>query len=279
MSIDIKLEGTKEISNALVEIFSPVTELLGTLGDQVRIYRQLSLMRALKHAQEIVTKEQLTVVEPPIKFLVPFMEDCSLEAPEDNLLVDMWAKLFVSAASNFKSEHNLFIRILREMTYSEAKLLEYVISQETHQHYVDSWHLEDVEGEWSDPFVFIKIRDSISKFGTELNDTFPFENLEVEFRKQAEQPGCVVYFFDIEKGVRNEYPLEGVHTNSRGPIDDDFDSISIAMLKSLGLIGEYKSSELWFGSYVFDVRSYFLTELGAHFVASCTTKPVHSRTD
>ena len=66
MTIDIKLEGTKELTNALVEIFSPVTELLGTVGDRVRVYRQVSLMRALKRAKEIAASEELVMVEPPV---------------------------------------------------------------------------------------------------------------------------------------------------------------------------------------------------------------------
>jgi hypothetical protein len=93
MSVDIKVEGTKEISNALVELFSPVTNLLGTLGDRVRVYRQLSLMRSLKRAREIAAEEGLSLKEPPLKFLVPYLEDCSLESPEDIDLIEMWARL------------------------------------------------------------------------------------------------------------------------------------------------------------------------------------------
>lgn len=275
MGIEVKIEGTKEISKALVEIFSPVTELLGTLGDRVRVYRQISLMRALKRAQEIAHNEKLTMTEPPVKFLVPFIEDCSLETPEDEKLIDMWAKLLVSASTEFKPEHNLFIRILRELSSAEAKLLEFIIAPETHSHYSHGWHLEDVEHSWTDPFIYITIRNAIDGIGKKLNDDFPFDLLEAKVRELDEGPGSIIYFFDVSKGRKNEYPLDGVHTSPRGPIDDDFNPVSIAMLKSLGLIGDFKSSELWFGSYVFEVYAYYLTNLGAHFVASCTTNPTH----
>ena len=105
MAIELKIEGTKEISKALVEMFSPVTEALGSLGDRVRVYRQLSLMRSFKRAHEIAKEEGLVLKEPPLKFLVPYMEDCSLEQPEDTTLIDMWAKLLASAGGNFKTNN------------------------------------------------------------------------------------------------------------------------------------------------------------------------------
>ncbi len=82
MTLEVKIEGTKGLSKAIVEAFSPLTEALGTLGDRIRIYRQLSLMRSLRRAQEIAEEEHLPLKQPPLKFLVPFLEDCSLEEPQ-----------------------------------------------------------------------------------------------------------------------------------------------------------------------------------------------------
>lgn len=270
MPVDIKIEGTKEISNALVEIFSPVTNLLGTLGDRVRIYRQLSLLRSLKRAKEIASEEGLKLNEPPLKFLVPYLEDCSLESPDDDVLIEMWAKLLASSAAHPRPEHNIFIRVLRELTASEAKLIEYLVSPNSHQQFKGHWHLEDVSSDWYDPFVFIKLRDCIAELSDGLNDDTDFAQLENSFREKAEPPGSVVYFFNVGKGKQGAYPLDDVHNNSRGPIDDDFERTSIAILKSLGLIGDYVSPEFWFGEFVFDVRAYYLTELGAHFIEACT---------
>lgn len=277
MTIDVKLEGTKEISNALVEIFSPVTNLLGTLGDRVRIYRELSLLRSLKRAREIAAEEGLTLKEPPLKFLVPYLEDCSLESPDNKDLIEMWAKLLASSATDFKPEHNLFIRILREMTASEAKLLEYIASPESHPLYIEHWHLEDSWSSWHDPYVYIKLRDCIAALPEALNDASNFQQLEKSFRESAEEPGTIIYFFDVGKGQQGVYPIDGVHTSPRGRIDDDFDRASIAILKSLGLIGDYVSPEFWFDDFVFEARAYYLTELGAHFVAACTRLPVSGK--
>ncbi|TCD22318.1 DUF4393 domain-containing protein [Pseudomonas sp. IC_126] len=270
MPIEFKVEGTKEISNALVEIFSPITNILGTLGDRVRIYRELSLLRSLKRAQEIASEEGLILEEPPLKFLIPYMEECSLESPEDNVMIEMWSRLLASSASDFKSEHNLFIRILREMTTSEAKLLEYIVSENTHKNHKDSWHIEDAVHFWYDPYIYIRVRDCIASLPEPLSDDTDFEELQSLIHEATEQPGSIVHYLEISKGEKNVYPMESIYTSDRGPIDDDFERTSISILKSLGIIESYTSAEFWFGEYLFVIHSYHATELGIQFVKTCT---------
>lgn len=270
MAIELKIEGTKEISNALVEIFSPITNILGTLGDRVRIYRELSLLRSLKRAQQIAKEEGLTLAEPPLKFLIPYMEECSLESPEDNVMIEMWSRLLASSASNFKSEHNLFIRILREITTSEAKLLEYIVSGNTNVSHKDFWHIEDVAHFWYDPYVYIKVRDCIEALPEPLSDETDFEKLHSLIHEVTEHPGSIIHYLEISKGEKDVYPMESIHTSGRGPIDDDFERTSISILKSLGIIENYTSAEFWFGEYQFIIHAHHITELGAKFVQTCT---------
>lgn len=275
MAIDVKVEGTQEITTAIVEIFSPLTNLAGILGDRVRIYREISLMLSLKKAQEIIHTEGLKVSEPPLKFLIPFMEDCSLESPENERLIDMWARLIASAGSEFKSEHNLFIRLLRELSTEEAKLLEYIVSKESHPKFKDYYHLEDVPSGWHNSYIYIKLQNIIKELGG-LKTSTSFEKIEVLLKERAESPGSIIYFFDIAVGEQGIYPVEEIHTSSRGPIDDDFDHASIAILIGLGLIKDYVSPEFWFGDYVFEVRAYHLTDLGSSFVAACIPKSTYT---
>lgn len=272
MAIEVNIQGTKELSKALVEILSPATELLGALGDKARIYRQLSLLRSLKRAKEIADAEGVQLKEPPLKFLVPMLEDCSLEEPDDSTLIDMWARLLVAESKNHKSEHHLFIRVLRELTAQEACLLKFICSPENHSHCTSRPHLEDIESEWRDAYVHIRIRDAIKSLGgissIENNDSFNI--LHSNFLSNSEPEGTIIYFFDIGAGVPNHYPVDDIYSSPRGPIDDDFDQSSIAILKGLNLIGDYRSPEIWFGKYCFTVYAYYLTGLGARFIAACT---------
>lgn len=208
MVVEVKIEGTKELSNALVEAFSPVTEALGTLGDRVRIYRQISLLRSIERAKSIAKAEGLKLTEPPLKFLVPYLEDCSLESPDDSTLIEMWARLLVSASTNHKSEQNLFIRILKELTASEAHLFRYIASPETHNHCDTYRHPDDVESDWNTTFVSIALRDAIKSLGgiNKLETKNLLSKLEEEFRSHEETAGAIIYYFSIAKGVPGKYP-------------------------------------------------------------------------
>jgi len=84
--VEVKIEGTKELSNALVEMFSPVTEALGALGDRVRIYRQISLLRSFKRAKAIASSEGLILTEPPLKFLVHILRTAPSKTQKTSLL-------------------------------------------------------------------------------------------------------------------------------------------------------------------------------------------------
>lgn len=272
MAFDIKIEGTSELSKALVDILSPISELLGSLGDKVRVYREASLLRSLNRAKSIADDSGIQLAEPSLKFLVPYLEDCSLEDPTDDTLIDMWARLLVDASTNPKSEHNLFIRILREMTGKEARLLHYIASPETHKHCRTSRHPDDVESDWKATYVSIALRDTINHLGglEKIASDYKFDEIYESYLIREETAGCIVYFLDIAEGTPGHYPYSPVFTSPRGAIDDDYDPSSVAILKGLNLIGDFQSPEIWFGKYCFLVYTYYLTGLGASFARSCT---------
>jgi len=270
MAIDVKIEGSGKVAEALVDTLSPVTNLFGTMGDKVRVYRELSLLRTLSRAKEIAKKENLLLTEPPTKFLVPYLEECSLESGEDELLTEMWARLLASASIDFKSEHNLFIRLMREMTGAEARVFEYLVDPLKDREYEGPWHLDDIETSWHNPYIYIKLEDSVEKLGSDLSKNTDFSVCEKNFKAIAETPGSRVYFFYVNYGKEGKYPLETAYECKPSMIEQEFDIVSVAMLKSLGLIGDYISSEFWFGEFMFEVRSYYVTTLGARFTKACT---------
>lgn len=275
--MDIKIEGTADLTKAITDTFSPVSELLGSIGDRVRVYRQTSLLRCLKKAQELAQEEGLVLNAPPLKFLVPFLEDCSLEDPEEDDLIEMWARLLTRASSDSGQVNTFFNRVLREISSNEARLLKYMISPESHTTYTDAWHLEDVESYWYNHAVKNAIKEQIDTFDEPLNDGFPFHDLESAFKANFERPGSIVHFFDVGKGKPGNYPLVNVYIPNRHPVHDDFSSLSIALLQNLGLIGAYSSPDLWFGGYAIQVEAYYVTRLGSHFIESCTQEPVNSK--
>lgn len=272
MAFNVNIEATQDISRALVDAFSPATQFLGSLGDRVRIYRQVSLLRSLKRAKEIAEAEGLPLTEPSPKFLVPYLEDCSLEDPDNTTLLEMWARLLVDASRESKSEHNLFIRILKELSAPEAHLFRFVASEAARKHPALKSTIDDAESFWRTEFLSVALRDSINRSGglEGLSAEDRLLALEQDFRRNNEVAGSIVYYFEVAHGVPGHYPLDSVHDSGRGPIDDDFGDASIAVLKGLGLVGDFKSPEIWFGGYCFVVYAYYVTGLGAKFAKMCT---------
>jgi hypothetical protein len=68
INLDIGIDGSGPIGKAIVDTFSPVSNLLGLIGDQVRVYRELTLRRTLQRARDIADDEGLPLTEPPVGF-------------------------------------------------------------------------------------------------------------------------------------------------------------------------------------------------------------------
>jgi hypothetical protein len=77
--------------------------------------------------------KQLGTVKPvPVKFMVPFLEQASLEDPESSL-VELWANLLASAAEGFDPHHIHFISIISRMSPAQGQILKELIDTESVQ--------------------------------------------------------------------------------------------------------------------------------------------------
>jgi hypothetical protein len=102
--VDVPGDVTRSASNFLQRILGPVAEAIEFLSDKIRFYRFRSAIRTLERAKEITEASGITPKELPLKFLVPFLEDCSLEQ-EDSPFIEQWAKLLSSASKSAASCH------------------------------------------------------------------------------------------------------------------------------------------------------------------------------
>lgn len=110
-----------KLVDALVDTFSPATELLGAIGDGVRLARVEIAAHITRRAKKLAEDNGLTLKAPPLKFLLPFFEKASIE--EDSELVEAWTALLVSAGSQFNSEQIIFSDILSKISSREALIL------------------------------------------------------------------------------------------------------------------------------------------------------------
>lgn len=106
-------------------LFGPLAEGADWLTDQIRFFRFRSWVKVLTRAEQIAKEASIEAKRLPIKFLVPLMEKCSLEE-EESELIELWARLLVSAASDFESKHALYVDILSQIGSNEALLLRHI---------------------------------------------------------------------------------------------------------------------------------------------------------
>ena len=103
--LEIKTEVPSDASGRLVhalsDSISPLTEWLGLIGDKVRIHRKLVVDRLVRHAEEEIAGRGKATHPVPLKLAVPLLELASQEEPDDDYMVNTWARLLASAATSY----------------------------------------------------------------------------------------------------------------------------------------------------------------------------------
>ena len=127
VNITISERSTEKVIDALLDAFSPITQGLGTLGDRVRVYRTVTLIRILQRAKKIAEEEGHKLELPPPKFLVPYMEAASLEDESEAGLQEKWAKLLAGAGQTPDSLSYFARAVLAELSPEEARLLDQLV--------------------------------------------------------------------------------------------------------------------------------------------------------
>lgn len=116
-----------KVGRALSDLLSPFSEGFGLVGDHIRMYRERSVRNVLERAAEIAAERNEAVEPVNPKNLIPLLENASLEAPEDNGLLDVWARLLLSGDSEFDAELAVFSDTLKRIGKREAEILKEVV--------------------------------------------------------------------------------------------------------------------------------------------------------
>lgn len=263
--ININLGG-KEIAKSVCDLFSPLTEFSGAIGDHIRVYRKLSVLKTLKKAEEIAKERGIELEAPPIKFLIPFLENSSLEEADDNVLIELWAKLLVSSSTDFKREYNLFIRILNELSPIEAKIFNHIANSSIHDSFTGiRIHMEDVATDWDNDFALKRLKDTIAEYKSTPLTEIDYSEFEHRLRSKYQTPGVYIYFLWVTSPLLDDH----LYDTPRCEFDDFSDPVAISMLISLGLIKNFQSPDYLFEDVSICIYAYTLTPLGASFYEAC----------
>lgn len=121
-----KGEGAGRLSNALADLVSPFTESAGLIGDNIRLRRVESTIRALTIARNLVENSSARLIPPPQKFLIQWLENSSFEEDDDTDLSELWAKLLVAASHDYSDSFISYVDLLKKIGPKEAELLRYL---------------------------------------------------------------------------------------------------------------------------------------------------------
>jgi hypothetical protein len=134
---------TREFRELLRDFLQPtVREAGGWLGDHLRIYRQLSLFKALRLAHAKIEASGLSRSPLTVKDAVLLIEGASLE--DDDYLTSKWAGLIAGAATG-ERPLPAFADILRQLTPEEARILDRLYENAPHRPTGWVQHIENKE--------------------------------------------------------------------------------------------------------------------------------------
>ena len=122
---ELPADVVRQQSDALNDALSPFVQRLGYMGDKVTFYRFQSALKTLSRAKEVADELGLKLKAPPLKFLIPLVEDASLEEPESPLN-ELLARLLARAATadKFDPKFQLYRNILKQIGHEESVFLE-----------------------------------------------------------------------------------------------------------------------------------------------------------
>jgi hypothetical protein len=115
------------LAGFLDKIAGPGCEQLGLLfADVVKMRRFERGIKVFSRAQQIMNDANLKPDQVDLKFLVPFIEKCSLESEPE--MIERWAALLANVASSPVATINraVFPELLSQLSPAEAHVLEWV---------------------------------------------------------------------------------------------------------------------------------------------------------
>jgi hypothetical protein len=258
---------TRAKAGAWLDLISPLTEWAGLKGDELRYRRaQLRLQREdvladiVSRSRKRLESKQEIVTPVPNKFIVPFLEQASLEDP-DSELVDMWANLLATAATDYSSYHVHFVSIMSQLSAKQGNILKYFIG-------VDSaYQLEVGLDNISVYFQSSQIRNTIKqKFERDFKPLHQpdYEAVAFAMRSLFQGPGLVlVHIAGEEERTGDYYDIE-VPTCYK-----DKDEIDYSILEAVGLVRRVETDFFDVCHWAIVVTYYHLTELGLYFAKAC----------
>lgn len=257
---------TRAKTSAWLTILSPFTHWAGLLGDKLaykrellRIQQEEALTAVLRHAAPKLALIKAPIKPIPVKFLVPFLENASLEDP-DSELVKMWANLLVSSAENYNEDNVYYVRLISQISSVQARLFEAIIGVRGPESVLLSMEENFFLGQH---FLAERITDS---FNTAKKPPATSTQAWKFMERILNMQGVVVVHIDLAHLVKDDYTA-GCPSYS---IYHDRQQNDYAILRGLGLV-EYVDTGYMevIGRWNIKVMAHYVSPLGLAFAEAC----------
>ncbi len=259
---------TRAKASAWLTILSPITEWAGLKGDQLRhkrellrIHREETLTAILRRAAPELARIPKPIEPVPVKFLIPFLENASLEEP-DSELVKMWAGLLVSSAGNYSGDNVYYTRILSHMSSIQARLFEEIIGRRGPESVENT--LDGIFADYQHDFLLDLIT---TRFTDAKRTPRTLASAWSIVSRSLNVEGMVIKHIDLgRKGDVDDF------TNGCPPysIYKDENRNDFAILTGLGVINYTDTGYFVLGDrWDVKVMAYYVSPLGLRFATAC----------
>lgn len=248
MNIEIKVgEASTQAAVAFTQrLLGPIAEATDFLSDKIRFMRWKSAQKTIEEAEKIAIERGIAVKEVPVKFLVPFLEKCSLEE-DDSKLIEKWAELLVTAIDDYSHRLICYADILAQLGPEEVNILEAM------------WNK-------TNPKVMGTVENIIDIYGgggaTSRNSLSELHSASIDMKSGVDEIGRYLLFQITSVRDSNR----GLYTSQTGSY---LRENSIFWMEKLGLVkvvSNIDSEVDNFDHFVFKAQ---LTPLGYSFVKAC----------
>ena len=255
---------TRAKTSAWLDLISPLTEWAGLKGDRLRFQRtQLRLQREdvlaeiARRATEKLGQGDTVSGPIPNKFVVPFLEQASLESP-NSPLIDMWASLLASAAKDFSSYHIHFVSIISRLSPKQGQLFETLLGTRSARELDLSRDI--IQGRYESHKIRAEVERLAAKLPARTSEYF-FKSIEALFAQVGVEP---VYAGAEELKTKKYYDILDRDLAYRNSNEVDY-----SILEAVGLIRWVDTDFFDVGDWAIVLKYYHLTQLGYHFAVAC----------
>jgi hypothetical protein len=266
IKVELKTELPPEASgrtlDAITDLLRPISEGLGFLGDKIQLQRQKTLLEIAKRSKERLEVLQKPIRPIPMKFFLPLLEKASLEDMHDDTLINMWANLIATAATDEVQMLGQYANVLSNVVPKQVSILEkmFALNEENGAfdagHLIDNYYYLNQTGLPGTLDQYAQIKNA-EKFSEAVVGELNIKGVAID----------TINIFYAEENRDGDFSV-----SSPDNIYTDRDFLDFENLVRLGLIDRTEIKKHRIGIFDIDVHYYVTTPVGIDLYACCNPK-------